>query len=287
MDIQALSAFRAVAETGSFTRAAARLFITQPATSKRVAALEAELGVKLFDRIGQRPELTHAGRLLLPRAIRILDEVAESRRQIVNLSGKICGRLVFATSHHIGLHRLPPVLQRFTRRYPEVQLDLRFMASERACREVEAGHLELAVVTLPESTGANLHAEKLWDDKLEFVVSHDSQASNLNMLAQRDAILPSRETVTRQLIARRFRESGFELTVAMETNYLETIKKMVEIGLGWSALPATMVDDSLRVVPIENPIHRQLGIVTCPRRTLSNAGAAMNALLRVMARRHR
>jgi len=72
MDISSLQAFLAVAETGSFSRAADRLFITQPAVSKRIAALEDELHTKLFDRIGRRVALTEAGQALLPRARRLL-----------------------------------------------------------------------------------------------------------------------------------------------------------------------------------------------------------------------
>ena len=284
MDIQTLAAFRAVAEPGSFSKAAEKLFLTQPAISKRIAALEAELEVKLLDRIGRETSPTHAGKLLLPRAIRILDEIEESRRQISNLSANVTGKLTLATSHHIGLHRLPPVLQAFSKQYPEVQLDLRFMDSESACLEVETGHIEIAIVTLPASPPATLNTQKIWDDPLSFVTGtgtvHTTEAASLQALSKTGAILPSSNTVTRKLIEKHFSRSGLPFSITMETNYLETIKKMVEIGLGWSALPTTMLDDTLIKLDIpEIEITRSLGIATHAKRTQTNACVAMCQLL--------
>ena len=104
----------------------------------RIAALEAGLAVRLFDRLGRRVLATEAGETLLPRARRILADVEDSRRALADLSGQVAGRLCVATSHHVGLHRLPPVLRAYTARYPQVQLDLRFMASEAASAAVAA-----------------------------------------------------------------------------------------------------------------------------------------------------
>ena len=139
MDFSALEAFVTVAEQGSFSRAAEALHLTQPAISKRVAALESELDARLFDRIGRKVNLTEAGDALLSNARRILQELEESRRVIANLSTEVRGRLSLATSHHAGLHRLPPVLRIYTKQYPQVELDLHFMDSESACSAVEHG----------------------------------------------------------------------------------------------------------------------------------------------------
>lgn len=108
MDLANLNAFIAIAETGSFSEAGERLHLTQPAVSKRIAGLEQQLGVRLFDRLGREIGLTQAGRALLPRAYQILNVLDDTRRALTNLSGEVSGRLTLATSHHIGLHRLPP-----------------------------------------------------------------------------------------------------------------------------------------------------------------------------------
>ena len=127
MDLANLSAFIAIAESGSFSGAAERLFLTQPAISKRIAGLEQQLDVRLFDRLGREVTLTEAGRALLPRAYQILNVLDDTRRALTNLNGAVSGRLTLATSHHIGLHRLPPLLRVFTRQYPAVALDIQFM----------------------------------------------------------------------------------------------------------------------------------------------------------------
>ena len=104
MDTHALLAFIAVAETGSFSLAAERLNLTQPAVSKRVAALERHLGARLFDRIGRRVDTTEAGQALLPRAGKILREIAETERSLRDLDGSVGGRLAIGTSHHVYHH---------------------------------------------------------------------------------------------------------------------------------------------------------------------------------------
>jgi DNA-binding transcriptional LysR family regulator len=108
MDLANLNAFIAIAETGSFSGAGERLHLTQPAISKRIAGLEQQLKVRLFDRLGREVGLTEAGRALLPRAYQILNVLDDTRRALTNLTGEVSGRLTLATSHHIGLHRLPP-----------------------------------------------------------------------------------------------------------------------------------------------------------------------------------
>src|SRR5690606_11005585 len=115
MDTQHLYAFVAIAETGSFSAAAERLHLTQPAISKRISLLEEQLKRPLFDRVGRKISLTQAGVSLLPKALNILQEVAAAQRAIADLDGEVRGKLSIATSHHIGLHRLPPYLRNFSR----------------------------------------------------------------------------------------------------------------------------------------------------------------------------
>ena len=282
MDISALQAFVAVAEACSFSQASDRLYLTQPAISKRVAQLESELDTRLFDRIGRTITLTESGKALLPRARHILLELEDSRRAISNLSGKIAGRLGIGTSHHIGLHRLPPILRHYTASYPDVELDLHFMDSEEACRAVSHGDLELGVVTLPLAPPPELQIRIVWPDPLDFIVYPDhpliSKPSPISpaQLCEYPAILPAPGTYTREIIERAFRPYGLHIPIRMGTNYLETIKMMVSVGLGWSVLPRSMLSDDLRVLTIsELHLSRRLGAAWHGGRTLSNAAQAM------------
>lgn len=285
MDTVNLQTFITAAELKSFSLAAEQLYLTQPAVSKRIATLESELGTALFDRIARRVSLTEAGRELLPRAKAILREIEDSRRLISNLNGTVGGQLSIGTSHHIGLHRLPPVLKQFSREFPNVELELQFMDSEAACRAVQTGDLELGIVTLPLEPLPDLHSELIWPDPLDIVVGHEHPLAGkpklgFQQLVAHPAILPSSGTYTRQLLERSVAKAGEKLTANMTTNYLETIKMMVGVGLGWSVLPRSMLDKELLALKIRGmKLTRQLGIVRHQARTLSNAASAMIATL--------
>jgi DNA-binding transcriptional LysR family regulator len=289
MDIAALQAFLAVAETGSFSRAAEHIFLTQPAISKRIAALEAELGARLFDRIGRRVYLTPAGEALQARSRAVLNGLEDARREIANLSGSVTGRLRIGTSHHIGLHRLPPALKAFHLSYPDVELDLRFMDSEAAYRAVEQGDLELAIATLPTRPAPALHCERIWDDPLEIVVglSHPlAQAKKVRVqtLTEHSAVLPGVGTYTRELVLSALAPVRDRIQIAMATNYLEVLRMLAVVGFGWSALPHTLIDAELKVVQIEKVrIRRELGIITHASRTLSNAAQEMIRIVKTAA----
>jgi DNA-binding transcriptional LysR family regulator len=122
--------------------------------------------------------------------------------------------------------------------------------------------------------------DTIWDDPLRIVTHHDGN-DDLETLLQTRAILPPKTTWTRQIIERSFEGAGIEVRTLIETNNLETIRRMVEIGLGWSVLPATMLSPSLRTVPTSRlMIHRQLGVIRHRKRSISNAANAMIGLLK-------
>ncbi|QQD16774.1 LysR family transcriptional regulator [Spongiibacter nanhainus] len=285
MDTQSLNAFLAVADAGSFSQAAEQLHLTQPAVSKRIAALERQLNCRLFDRIGRHVNLTEAGAALLPRAKRILLDIDEAQRSIDDLRGDVAGRLSMGISHHIGLHRLPPVLREFTRRHPGVQLDIDFMDSERAHDRILHGEMDLAVITLAPSKEEQLKSIAIWDDPLMVAVARDHPLADrgtvtATMLSRYTALPPGLNTYTGQIIKQLFDEQGLAMNVGMSTNYLETIKVMVSIGLGWSILPLTLLDDSVTALKLEGRyLHRQLGCVHHRNRSLSNAARAFIGLL--------
>ena len=285
MDTQALTAFLAVAESGSFSTAAERLFLTQPAVSKRIAHLEQQLGTRLFDRVGRRIRLTEAGEALLPRARQVLLDLEDMSRAISNLTGTVSGTLRIGTSHHIGLHRLPPVLRRFSREYPDVKLDIHFIDSEEAWEAVLHGDLEMGVVTLPPQPDPRLHSQAVWQDPLVFMAAPEHPLARLDRvtletLTGYSAILPSPVTFTRRIVESLFEEQALTLNISMSTNYLETIHMMVSIGLGWSVLPETMLDDSVVRLNVDTALPvRRLGVVTHPGRSRSNAAGAFLDIL--------
>lgn len=283
MDLNNLRTFIVVAETGSFSQAAERLYLTQPAISKRIAGLEQQLNRRLFDRLGREITLTEAGRALLPRAYRLLDVLDDTERALNNLDGEVGGKLSLATSHHIGLHRLPPLLRRFTQKFPKVALDIRFLDSEVAYEEVLHGRAELAVITLAPKTLAPIRAIEIWDDPLEFVAAPEHPLARLPGICLEDiarypAVFPGDHTFTHHIVRRLFEQQGLSFSIAMSTNYLETIKMMVSIGLAWSVLPRIMLDGQVERLQVPDVhLSRRLGCILHTERTLSNAAEAFIA----------
>lgn len=289
MDTANLDAFLAVAHNASFSRAAEQLHLTQPAISKRIASLEQQLNVRLFDRIGKHVHLTEAGRALKPRAELIIGMLNDTTRALGNLSSTIQGRLRLATSHHIGLHRLPPVLRRFTKAYPGVELDIQFLDSEIAYEKVLQGEIELAIITLAPHVEPPMIVTELWLDPLDFVAAPEHPLAStprlqLRQLELHNAVFPGLNTFTHQVVSQLFAQHGLTPRVSMSINYMETIKMLVSIGLAWSVLPRTMVDSQVRVLQLPGiQLQRQLGCIHHSGRTLSNAGQALMALLRESA----
>ncbi len=288
MRFEDLAAFLAVAEHGTFSAAAEAVHITQPAMSKRIQRLEGQLDAPLFDRVGKRVHLTDAGGLLVPRARALLSGLADAEQAIGNLRNRVAGTLKLATSHHIGLHRLAPVLKAFSRDFGAVQLDIRFEDSEAAHELVRQADSELAVVTLNPEGDPQLRYLPLWDDPLCFVVAPDHPLSgsgrlSLAELGRHPVILPGPGTYTGRIVTGLFESQEVELTATLSTNYLETISMLVGIGLGWSVLPRSLTGELVVLDTSAPPIGRQLGCVTNPQRTLSNAAAAFMEVLRASA----
>ncbi len=285
MDTQSLEAFLAVAETGSFSLAGERVYLSQPAVSKRIAQLEEQLGCRLFDRIARTVTLTESGRQLLPRAERILREINEARQAIADLAGAVSGNLRLAISHHIGLHRIPPLLKLYTAEFPDVQVDINFMDSEQAYDEILHGRYELAAITLAPEPHPRISAIDVWPDPLAFMVAPDhplmgSSTVTLRELSRYPAILPGLSTYTGRIIRELFEGQRLELISTMDTNYLETIKMMVSIGLGWSVLPQSMLSDEVCEIRVPGvALQRTLGCIYHRDRTLSNAAQAFLAFL--------
>ncbi len=289
MDTQNLKAFVLVAENGSFSQAAEKLHLTQPAVSKRVALLEEQLGAGLFDRIGRNVTLTEAGRALLPHAKAVEQELLAAQQSVRDLDGEVAGRLRLATSHHIGLHRLPPLLSTFSKAYPGVQIDIEFLDSEQAYELIMQGKAELAVVTLAPVEEGSVITVPVWLDPLDFMVAADHplakhRALDLEILSEHPAILPGLNTYTGQIVKGLFDRHGLQLQVSMATNYLETIRMMASVGLGWTVLPRSMRDDSLATLDVAGAgIERTLGLVYHQGRSLSRAARAFIEALEQVA----
>jgi DNA-binding transcriptional LysR family regulator len=217
---------------------------------------------------------------LLPHAKAVQRELTAAQQSVRDLAGDVAGKLSLATSHHIGLHRLPTILSYYSKTYTGVHIDIDFMDSEQAYELIRQGKTELAVVTLAPADDRNLITLPLWQDPLDFMVASGHPLTELSpldlgSLSEHPAILPGLNTYTGQIVKRLFDQHDLQLEVSMTTNYLETIRMMTSVGLGWTVLPRTMGDNSLSTLKRESvATERTLGVVYHRGRSLSRAARA-------------
>ena len=276
MNLAAFEAFVKVMETGSISMAAEQLFITQPAVTKRIHSLEDYFGVKLFESAGRGVRATHAAHSLLPKVKNWLNELGDIHHTLSHEQGEVQGKLKIGTSHHIGLHHLPHHLKNYVQHFPEVKLDVHFVDSEQAHEQVLAGDLELAFLTLPPQGDERLSYITIWEDPLVFVVApfHPlAHKKNLKLedLIEYPSLLPAAQTYTSQITLAEFEKQGLKPKITMSNNPLESIRMLVSIGLGWSVLPKTLLNQDLHQLDIPFEMNRQLGMVWHPARTQSRA----------------
>ncbi len=280
MDIDAMLAFVTIVNTGSFSAAAKKLHITQPAISKRIHNLEQRLNIKLFERLQREIKLTEAGNTLLPHARAILHEFDNAKTAVKDLDQRTSGPLRIVASHHIGLHRLPMILRDFSQRFPEVDLQLIFLDSESAYALLQDNSADLAFITIPDVIRDEYECHLTWDDPMSFICGKAHPLAELEQVSPRDlarynAILPSESTLTYRVVETIFKQHRLKLKASIPTNYLETMKMMASVGMGWSVLPNTMIEEDLKVLALEKPkLSRRLGAISFRKKTLGNAARA-------------
>lgn len=285
VDKTSLESFILIAEYHSFSRAAEKLHITQPAISKRIANLESQLNTSLLVRNNKDVQLTQSGHIFLQHARKLIEAMNDCQTAVRNIQPTVAGNLKIGISHHIGLHRLPEFLKSFTDTFPEVHLQIRFITSEEATTLIQGDELEIALTTLPQEAPAKIHMQNLWPDPLHIVVAGNHPLAqqqsgtrlSLQTLSQYPAILPSFNTYTGQLIQQLFSEQKLTINHYIETNNLETIRMMTSIGLGWTALPRTMLNNQLQSLILTQDIRlpcRNLGYLHHHARILSSAASA-------------
>ena len=278
LDHQQVLAFLAVVETGSFSAAASKLHLTQPAISKRILALESALGIELFERLSRRIVPTDAALNLLPAARRLREAMADLLDTPRQDGHELQGRLSIALSHYVGLHWLPEVLEEFSQQHPAVLLDLRFVDSEQAIELVAQGDVRLAYGTIGRTIGEEFDCQTLWQERLcPMGAARLASQENLpERLRQLPMILPAPHTSTRQIIDAWLRTAGITPAAVIEVNQLDSIAVLVGTGIGWSLLPETLASSRVRPLPIETPTApaRQLGRIRLHSRSLNRLATA-------------
>ena len=289
MDLHQLKVFYAAARAGGFTRASQELHLSQSTISPHITQLEDTLGSQLFMRVGKRVLLTDAGHLLRDHCERILQDVKNAEMAIRELSGLQRGKVRLGTGATTLIYQLPPVLESYQARYPNIEIVIVSDTTDALIRDVQAQRLDLGLVMLPV-TGNDLQLTPLCEEELLIALPSRhplarKSALNVNDLRELRFILYEKKTVMRSLIDNWFAALGVTPQLAMLMENIEAIKSLVGAGLGASVLPAHAVgndalDRKVKMLRVQrHRLHRQLALVTLKSAFIPNAVSALSELI--------
>ncbi len=279
MRIEQLQAFLAVAESGNFGQAARQFGITQSTISRQIQSLETSLGLPLFHRTAQA-KLTIAGEKFFPHARRICQEWAIASEEIADLLAGKQPELCIAGVHSVCAHYLPAVLQQFCQDFPQVQLRVTALGSDRALKVLRDGLVDVAVVMNNRylTTNTEVVVEKLYEEKIEVLLSahhpltHYEQIPWQDVLAYPQVVFKDGYGMQR-LVQDWFSQQNAELKVVMELNTLDAFRGVVRHGEMLALLPQTALmearqDPTLAVRPLapllgsSQDLRREIVLVT-------------------------
>jgi len=270
MEIHQLTYFVAVAETGSFSRAAERCNIAQPSLSQQIQKLEQELGEPLFDRLTRRVVLTDAGRSLLPRATTILAELQDIKHSMNQEADSSRGMLNVGFIPTMAPFVLPKVIQRFSKEFPQARLAVHEDLTESLVRELVDGKLDVGITSAPIHNKLirtqELLTEPLWvasSKKHDIITSADIHIKELDDFP---FIALSEMHCLGEQVQSFCYQQHLELKIVCHTSQLATVQNCVALGLGISLVPRAlaMSDISKQVV------YRELSDAT-PQRKIAAA----------------
>jgi DNA-binding transcriptional LysR family regulator len=289
MEWHALQVFQTVAAERSFSRAAEKLFRTQPAVSLSVQRLEAELGERLIDRGGKDLLLTDAGRLVFDYARRFENLRGEMENALAELGDNSAGRLTVGANESTTLYLLPHIAA-YRRLYPRVHVQVRRSLSSKVPSQIVEGDLELAVISY-DPQDPRVSSTTIYTDHLAFVVSPRHRFASRKAVSIRDLgmetfIAHNVVSPYRNLVLRAFEKYRVPLHMDVEMPTVEAIRKLVQANEGVAFLPRMCVEQeiglrTLREVAVkELKLARQIRLVHPARRALSHAATAFLDLVK-------
>jgi LysR family nitrogen assimilation transcriptional regulator len=293
MELHQLKAFLAVAESGTFSRAALRLATTQPILSRKVKLLEEELGTELFHRNGRGVVLSEAGKLLEQYARGILDTTESARTAIQALGVSPVGQVVIGMPSSIATVLAVDLINEFRKAYPNVQLKIMEGYSGHVMDWLTTGRLDVAVLYDTPGLRVNtLHTDPVLTDEL-FLIGPENDRARLGSgpvqvarLAQIPLVLPSRPHGIRVLVDEALAQLGLAANVQLEIDAMHTMLSLTEKGLGYTVLSVSSVLELLRARRVriwrlvEPTITRSLVIATGTQRPSTKPVRALTKIFR-------
>ncbi len=260
-----LTVFRAVAQHLSFRKAAEELFLTQPAITFQIKALEDDLSVQLFDRSGSHVTLTPAGCVLLQRAHQSHDLILQAEREIASLLGQHTGQLALGVSTTISQYLLPAILRDFLRDHPSVHFSVVTGNTQRIVQALLDRNVDLGLIEGP-ARSREVNCKPFLRDELVLIVSaaHDWAGRpdiDATELTTSPLLMREQGSGSRRVLELALARSGIKtksLHIAMELDSVEAIKSAVEAGLGvgfvsrWAIARDLRLGKQFQIVPVRD-----------------------------------
>jgi DNA-binding transcriptional LysR family regulator len=289
VDLHQLKIFHTAAHSGGFTHASRALRLSQSTISQHIKQLETSLGCQLFIRVGKRVLLTEAGQLLCEHCERILQDVKHAEMAIQDLNGLQRGKVRFGSGATTLIYQLPPVLEAFQTKHPNIELVIVSDTTDQMVRDVLAHRLDLALVMMSGAEN-DLQIRPLHREELLIALPRRHPLTRKPALSVEDLrtlrfILYEKKTVMRSLVDGFFTRLGIEPQIAMVMENIEAIKSLVASGLGASVLPEHAVgDDALdkkvKLMRIHRQsLHRQMALVSLKSAYVPHAVNALSDLI--------
>jgi LysR family hydrogen peroxide-inducible transcriptional activator len=282
MEIHQLRYFVAVAEEGSFSRAAARVRVAQPSLSQQIRKLETEVGQPLFDRLPRSVVLTEAGRCLIDYARQILASIGDARRCIDEFKGEIAGNVAVGAIPTIAPYVLPELVVTFQQHYPDVTLHIVEDVTAGIVRRIEAGELDVALASTCQKS-PSLRIEPIGVEPLLALVPEAHSLAKQSVItfddlkSQRFLLLHEMHCLSQQ-VHHQLESRRLHPEIALAGSQLSTIANMVAAGIGVSIVPQMMVKHHATpgcvTLQFATPVpERELNLLYNPLRFQSKAAA--------------
>lgn len=279
MRIEQLQAFLSVAETGSFQQAARKCGVTQSTISRQIQGLEADMGLSLFHRTTQA-KLTLAGERFLPRARKICQEWHSATQELADLLAGKQPELCVAAIHSVCSHYLPPVLQQFCRDYPDVQLRVTALGSDRALKVLRDGLVDVAIVMNNRffTASPEMVVDVLYNEPIEILMAVNHPLTKHEQvpwseLIQYPQVVFKDGYGMQRLVQDRFLQQGATLQAVMELNTLDAFRGVVRQGELIALLPHSALLDAHT-----DPTLTVRGIAPAPEVTTSEMADSLTDL---------
>jgi LysR family transcriptional regulator, transcriptional activator of the cysJI operon len=231
-----LKVFRSVAENLSFRKAAEHLFLTQPAITQQIKALESDLGVRLFDRSANRVALTPKGTILLRYAEKMAGLASKAELELGAEEGQFSGELALGVSTTIAQYVLPRLIGAFLREHPRVQLSLQSGNTEEVVDLLLEGKVSIGLIEGP-ARQRGIRTEPFMRDELVLIMPPESESTHLSgqQLLSSSLLMREQGSGSRHVVEAALEKAGFKLKAfksVMDLDSTEAIKSAVEAGLG-------------------------------------------------------